>query len=215
LLLGGAVVAGLTCAAVVVLFGGGPAVAVVETGYSVVEGGDEGTGVSVGVVVENRTDKVARLTMVTVEIEGTGDDDCCENTYGFTIRTLLPGQRVGIGATWSGPGSGVTGIDVSVHGPADAETSLPPIDRRTVPIEEVTTSFSPANEPLVSFTTQGPRPWQDVDAFAIFRNADGDIVGGAGINGKERPAGVNPRRLQVAAGSRIPDAVTVEVYAFP
>jgi hypothetical protein len=213
LALAGAVVAGLTCAAVVVLSGGGPAVEVVETGYSVVEGGGPVTQVSFGVVVENRTDKVARLTMVTVEIEGERDD-CCENTYGFTIGMLLPGQRVGIGATRSAPGLRVTGIDVSVHGPADAETKLPPSDRRTTPIEDVSTSFSSDNGPLVSFTTGLPYRSQDVDAFVIFRNADGDIVGGADSHGVERPAGLNPRRLQVAAGGPVPEAVEVEVYAF-
>jgi hypothetical protein len=214
LALAGAMVAGLACAAVVVLFGDGPAVEVVETGYSVVDVGEHGTMVSFGVVVENRTDRVARLTMVAVEIETEGDDDCCRNTFGFTIETLLPGQRIGVGATRPGPGSRVTGIDVSVHGPADAEPSLPPGDRETVPIEDVRISFSPDNGPMVSFSIGSFNRWQDVDAFAIFRNADGDIVGGADTDGTERPAGLDPHRLQVAAGAPVAGAVEAELYAF-
>jgi hypothetical protein len=93
------------------------------------------------------------------------------------------------------------------------------IDRQVISATDVRMSFSPANAPAVSFTTasrHGTQPQEAGAAYAIFRNADKDIVGGTGASrADDRTTGVTiDPQWNLAAEAPVPELATVEVYAF-
>jgi hypothetical protein len=215
------VVAILACAAVVVRFGGaGPAVVVVEEGYSVVEDVEGQPMVSFGVVVENRTDEVARLLLVRVAIDD--GDDCCRDTYEFVVDSLQPGQRVGVGSTVPAPATGaprslradVEGIDVSVDGPGSTQEAHRVPEQEIARAEHVRVAYSPTNEPEVTFTTASRAGTRWEKAYAIFRDADGAIVGGTGTSARHPGVALADDQppWALVAEAPLPDLATVEVH---
>lgn len=193
----------------------GPAVEVIDRGFSMSESRDDERVLSFGVVVENRTDEIARLTLVRVELTD-GADGCCPQEHRFTIPKLLPRQRVGVGATVRISEPDISGIDVTVQGPVATDpTPLWREPEEAVATGDVEVSFSPANEPAVGFTVRSASTTapDEVAAYAIFRDADGAIIGGTGTE----PDGAgrrDPARRALIADAPIPSLAEVEVYAF-
>jgi hypothetical protein len=222
-------IAQLAAVAVVAIRGpddGRGGVEVVETGFS--ELSDDLAEVSYGVVVENNSDEVAYHTTVCVRLLVAGEDG--EGCREFTVEVLQPGQRVGFGsiASTSPAGATVTGVDAAIDGTAawDDPADYASVDREgdyddpylpwEVVADELAVVYSPENEPVVSFNAEprfGNAPVRNASAYAVFRDADGEILGASGAPLDLRLA--QPTRLSVVHDAELPDVASAEVYVFP
>jgi hypothetical protein len=207
--------------------GGG--LAVEETGFSSTPDG----AVSYGAVVENTSRAAAVNSFVSVwliDADGNRIDGPTSGEPWLTVRLarLLPGERIGLGATGPPPDREVAGVEVGVEQPAawvyplDGENWL----LQPVVVRDVATERGADGARLVftvdaAFTTAmvpggiGPNG----SYMAIFRDAAGAVVGGADCC--TEPSGstevVTPGRSQAALqlDFDLParaDAARTEVY---
>lgn len=154
--------------------------------------------VTVGIMVENTSDYVAVATGIEVRLRdgsgdrlphGLGDDGT------LSVPVLLPGQRFGVGATDLLDRGGTAELAVAVGEPAQWW----PAEHRVAEFAQVTTGElstirdSPI-ELTLRFTIDSGYPVSvgRRTAFAVFRNAAGEIVGGA--NDPARYPHVRPGR---------------------
>lgn len=124
-------------------------------------------------VVENTSDQVARNVSITIgllDASGTVLDADTESIY-----VLMPGQTFGIGDAGFPPG--VTDLDIQISEPSEWAD---PADFGEVTAEGISWEYDSFSDPIVSFTAtstydsqlDGPR------AYAIFRDASGNLIGG-------------------------------------
>lgn len=153
------------------------------TGYTpeAVAAGQDHDVVSWGVVVENTSDWVATYTDIAVDLVDPGGAVTLRDRPGAeTVVVLLPGERYG---------TGHTGMLTEGGEPADLEVEIGPsewvtADARGVEFAEITArGIETSNDERLRFVTafamessySTSRP---VWATAVFRNADGEIIGG-------------------------------------
>jgi hypothetical protein len=203
---------------------------VVETGSSIMSDSGEEREVSYGVVLENASSTyLAIQTRVMVRLtdaDGNQVRDRIEDPPGdpsWEIQTIFPGQRMGFGDDTYIDGNPVEELTVEV-----GQSLWMPIDQiRDVAAVTATDITFDRTEPglgaEITFMVAGGYALENsalssgairwAESHAIFRDADGNIVGGAGRAGNRHEPG-NPRIGHVGVSS-IPDrAVTdaTEIY---
>lgn len=199
----------VTATVVAVAPGGADSVRVVETGFSPATDPERGhEDVAWGAVVENTTDQVAYETELVAEVLDDSGDLIEEEVV--VVDVLLPGQRLGIG-----PRDGLreTGAadEVRIRVEETASWADPDPDLAPHVVSDVSVTYTRHNQPLVQFTVDGEPSPEDDYVYAIFRNRQGDIIGGA----RSRvPPGIGARFTGHVAPRAVLDGIeTVEVYA--
>lgn len=191
-------------------------VEIIEMGFSAgqdVGGSPEGgSDVSWGAIVENTSDRAAHgvdLRATYHDADGTTEDRL------YTVDLLLPGQRLGVGEDLVGP-LDLNGPVVDVGVTVDRVESWRPRDAgAAITADDVWVGYSPDGELTVAFVARSPNDSavESISTRAVFRNADGEIVGGlSGIAGLQ-PG--RPAQAWIVMPVEIPDASTVEVYILP
>jgi hypothetical protein len=189
-------------------------VEITEMGFSAgqdVSGTPEGASrVSWGAIVENTSDRAANgvdLRATYHDADGTTEDRL------YTVD-LLPGQRLGVGEDLVA--LDLNGPIVDVEFTVDRVESWRPRDAdAAIAADDVWVGYSPDGELTVAFVARSPNDSavESISARAVFRNADGEIVGGSsGITGLQ-PG--QPAQAWMVMPVEIPDASTVEVYILP
>lgn len=200
-------------------------VEVVEMGFSPVEAVGEnpgGSGVSWGAIVENTSDQAADGAVLRM-IYHDADGNTAER---YQTVDVLPGQRLGVGEDFSdhrsmrelsGP---VVDVEVTVD---QVESWRSPTASGAVAVDDVWAGHSPDGELAWSFVArsrEGEPAGRIVGGSAVFRNADGEIVGGSSDARVHRssdgevvpPQPDRPLQGWAVMPVDIPDASTVEVY---
>ncbi|MGH9214325.1 MAG: hypothetical protein ACRD2C_27210 [Acidimicrobiales bacterium] len=193
--------------------GDASAIEVVEEGWSTfTDFADTPTG-SYGFVVENTGDEIimgAELS-VTVYDEAEG----VVKTASGTVGSLRPGQRLGLGGDLYGDdvSNGVGDIDVQV-GQAQFPLEVPTDGELTVSGVDWTSDDFGLD---VTFTVESTFSEQ-IDApgaSAVFRNAAGDIIGGASGGMSNFIPANGSTGGQVTTIENVPDVDSIEVYVDP
>ncbi|TCO46541.1 hypothetical protein [Actinocrispum wychmicini] len=138
---------------------------------------------SLGVVLENTSDKVAYRTRVTYKLFDAGHSPITR-TYltDAVIPVMLPGQRVGAGVSDLQDSPKAASLEVQIGTttwlPRDALGGFSPVTAKYLR----TRPSPPGSPPLVSVdyheTSANCRPLYPAKVGAVFRDAGGKIVGG-------------------------------------
>ena len=182
--------------------------AVVDSGFSTYEGFDGPAG-SYGLIVENTSDQP--ITDFTVQVVVYDTDDTVVGSYDHTVAVVNPGARLGLGAEISDPlPNGIGRLDVRTE-----RAEGDPVPRGAFTVADVSTS----SDEFGVYTTFVVSSSYDVEfelshAYAVYRDAEGQIVGGA--NGL---IDLIPRRGrangEVTAFEVVPNVARAEVYVEP
>lgn len=181
---------------------------VVDSGFSTYEGFDGQVG-SYGLVLENTTDQP--ITNFTVEVVIYDTTDAVISSDPHAVAVVNPGVRLGLGAEVAGPlPNGIGRLDIQVE-----EGTGGPVPQGGFTITDVSTSsdeFGIYTAFVVSSTyeVELELPY----AYAVYRNAAGQIIGGANgfvdvIPARGRANG------EVTSFEVVPNVALAEVYVDP
>ena len=195
---------------------GSTTVEVVESGFSNFMGGydkDE-RAVTYGFIVENTGDEIA--TDISISISAYDASGTALASDSKTIYVLRPGESIGLGDEFFGDSfsTEVDSIDVQVSEPSNYSVEDVP-EEGALTAEGITTTADDYSV-TTKFTAKSTYG-QQLDypsAYAIYRNAAGDIIGGSSgsidfITANGSTAG------EVRSWELIPDIATTEVYLDP
>jgi len=156
---------------------GSEEIKVTESGFSVyTDQLSEEQRVSYGFVIQNNTENVATgvpITVAFLDDAGTVVGNADEN-----IGVLLPGQKMGIGDEPYDVGAAAT-MQVTVGEPSSWEA--PSDTYGEISAEGITTTIDDYGAPTSTFTANSTYGEQidSPNAYALYRNSGGDIVGGS------------------------------------
>jgi hypothetical protein len=182
--------------------------AVVDSGFSTYEGFDGPAG-SYGLIVENTSDQP--ITHFTVQVVVYDTDDTVVGSNDHTVAVVNPGARLGLGAEISDPlPNGIGRLDVRTE-----RAEGDPVPRGAFTVADVSTS----SDEFGVYTTFVVSSSYDVEfelshAYAVYRDAEGQIVGGANglIDLIPRQGRANG---EVTAFEVVPNVARAEVYVDP
>lgn len=189
-------------------------IAVVESGFSVyTDQLSEEERVSYGFTIQNNGDQVA--TSVPVTIAFLDDGGTVVGTADQNIGVLLPGQKMGLGDEPYDVATGAATMQVTVGEPSSWEA---PDNYGEITVAGISTTVDDYGAPTSNFTATSTYSEQ-IDspyAYAIYRNANGDIVGGSYGFLNFVPANGDTAG-EVTSYSSIPDidGTKTEVYVDP
>jgi hypothetical protein len=193
---------------------GDATVEVVETGFSNFTGGlDERSG-AYGFVVENTGDGLATDIQISVSAYDAGGTALASASH--TVYVLRPGEQMGIGDEFFGTtlSGEIDSIDVQVSEPSEYGADDVPTEG-ALTAEGITTR---ADEYSLSTTFTAKSTYgQQIDypsAYAIYRDADGNIVGGSRGSLDFLPANGSAAG-EVTSWDVIPNVATTEIYLDP
>lgn len=162
-----------------------------------------------GVVLENpnRTVMATGVRVVTRVLDASGAELLVDSAV---LNAVLPGQRMAVGRTLIEPLDSPTQLDIDVEvsawlRPASTTGALSARDVVTEPEEGggVITTFT--------VTSTWPDPDEGVDVTAVYRAADGKILGAESTALAKVVPGV-PTSGKIALLSPIPDLASTDVY---
>lgn len=173
----------------------GGTLTVVEAGFSTVQGDGETPGaVSYGVIIENASGAAALNSFVSIWLidsagERIGGPASGEPSLRARLTRLLPGERVGVGATEPSYDGEVADLQVEVEAAAEWVSPLGSENWLLQPVvaRDVATERG-ADSTTIAFTVDAGYTSEMVpgglgsygEYVAIFRDAAGAVVGGAG-----------------------------------
>jgi len=190
---------------------------VVESGWSH-EAKENGRVRSYGVIVENTSDRVAFQTTAEVRFIDAAGNDAMDPSGSFLdgrVTVVRPGERIGFGATFLADGDAATKMEVALTTAewwAEDNTAL---EFAAITVGDVATDRSHPPKQLMFAVTSGyTENLTSTRAAAVFRNADGKIVGGATAPGPSPlPSGRSEGSITVEYGIPLSaDPATIEVY---
>jgi hypothetical protein len=195
---------------------GAAEIEVVETGFQNIMGGwdrDEKTA-TYGFIIENTGDELA--TDISINVSVYDADGTALASDSQSIYVLRPGEQMGIGDEFYGENfaSDVDRIDVQVSEPSDYSRDDVP-DEGSVTADGITTSTDDYGV-TTKFTVTSTYD-QQLDSpygYAIYRNADGDIIGGSGRYLDFIPANGSVA-AEVSSYEVVPNIATTEVFIDP
>jgi hypothetical protein len=195
---------------------GDAAVAVVESGFSNFMGGfdQDERSVAYGYIVENSGDEVA--TDITISISAYDATGNAVASDSHTIHVLRPGEKMGLGDEFFGDtfAADVDRIDVQVSEPSGLGSEAVPADG-TLTAEGITTTADDYSV-TTKFTAKSTYAEQldYPSAYAIYRNAEGNIIGGSTGTVDFIPANGSVA-AEVRSWEAIPNIATTEIYLDP
>jgi hypothetical protein len=195
---------------------GDAAVAVVESGFSNFMGGfdQDERSVAYGYIVENSGDDVA--TDITISISAYDAAGNAVASDSHTIHVLRPGEKMGLGDEFFGDtfAADVDRIDVQVSEPSGLGSEAVPAEG-TLTAEGITTTADDYSV-TTKFTAKSTYPEQldYPSAYAIYRNAEGNIIGGSTGTVDFIPADGSVA-AEVRSWDAIPNIETTEIYLDP
>jgi hypothetical protein len=200
--------------------GGEPAgdatVEVVEQGFSNFMGGFDGDepSASYGFIVENTGDTVA--TDISISISAYDAAGTAVASDSETIYVLRPGEKIGIGdefygTTLTGP---IDRVDVQVSEPANYSVGEVP-DEGTLTAEGITTTADDygVNTTFTATSTYAEQI-DSPNAYAIYRDAAGKIIGGS-LGFLDFVPANGSVAAEVSSYELIPNIASTEVYPDP
>ncbi|HET6950316.1 MAG TPA: hypothetical protein VFI47_08075 [Acidimicrobiales bacterium] len=188
---------------------------VVESGFSNYMGGfdQDELKASYGFIVENKGDETA--TDVDISVSIYDEAGAVLSSEQHTIYVIRPGEKFGVGdEIYSGLTARVGKIEVQIGEPSPYATEVP--DEGGLTAEGVSTAAEEYGGLTTTFTVKSTYA-QQLDspyAYAIFRNANGAIVGGAWQILNFVPANGSTAG-EISSFDQIPDVATTEVYVDP
>lgn len=137
---------------------------------------------SYGVVVENTSDHVAVNTTVEVRAVETTDTGGLPGPGEFRIPILLPGQQFGVGATGGDPPELpdlAVEVDQGEWWPMDHDlVEFPEVSVDEVQVMRMSGQGDSGISLEVALDSDYPSPFGEQYRYAVFRNSEGEIVGG-------------------------------------
>jgi hypothetical protein len=195
---------------------GSATIEVVESGFSNFMGGfdQDERSVTYGFIVENTGDEVA--TDISISISAYDADGTALASDSKTIYVLRPGEQMGLGDEFFGDtfSAEVDSIDVQVSEPSNYSIDDIP-DEGTLTAEGITTTADDYSV-TTRFTATSTYA-QQLDfpsAYAVYRNTDGDIIGGSS-GSLDFVAANGSTAGEVSSWDLIPDVATTEVFLDP
>jgi hypothetical protein len=185
-----------------------------ESGFSVyTDQLSEEQRLSFGYTVQNNGDQVA--TSVPITVAFLDDAGTVVGTADQNIGVLLPGQKMGLGDEPYDVAANAATMQVTVGEPSSWES---PDNYGEITVEGISTNVDDYGAPTASFTATSTYGEQ-IDspyAYAIYRNAAGDIVGGSYGFMNFLPANGSTAG-EITSYSSIPDVdgAGTEVYVDP
>ncbi|HET6772114.1 MAG TPA: hypothetical protein VFH36_02325 [Acidimicrobiales bacterium] len=195
---------------------GDAAVAVVESGFSNFMGGfdQDQRSVAYGFIVENSGDDVA--TDITISVSAYDAAGTAVASDSHTIHVLRPGEKMGLGDEFFGDtfAGDVDRIDVQVSEPSGLGSEEVPAEG-TLTAEGITTTADDYSV-TTKFTAKSTYGEQldYPSAYAIYRNAEGTIIGGSTGTVDFIPANGSVA-AEVRSWEAIPNIETTEIYLDP
>src|SRR5918998_2224919 len=195
---------------------GDNAVVVVDEGFQPFMGGydqDERTA-SYGFIIENTSDEVATDISISVsafDASGTALASASHNVY-----VLRPGEKMGLGDEFYGENFASDVADVQIQVSEPSEYGLEDVpEEGTLTAEGVTTTSDDYG--LTTTFTARSTYGQQIDspqAYAIYRDAAGDIIGGS-TGYVDFIAANGSTAGEVTSWDLIPNVASTEVYIDP
>jgi len=191
-------------------------VAVVESGFSNFMGGfdQDERSVAYGFIVENSGDDVA--TDITISVSAYDAAGSAVASDSHTIHVLRPGEKLGLGDEFFGDtfAADVDRIDVQVSEPSGLGSEEVPAEG-TLTAEGITTTADDYSV-TTKFTAKSTYGEQldYPSAYAIYRNAEGKIIGGSTGTVDFIPANGSVA-AEVRSWEAIPNIETTEIYLDP
>lgn len=162
-----------------------------------------------GVVLQNPNAEVMAtgVRVVTRVLDADGTELLKDSAL---VNAILPGQRMAVGRTLIEPIDDPTQLDVTIEVsewlvPASPDGRLEAMDAVTEPVADG------GSETSFTVRSTWPEEEEGVDATAVYRAADGRILGAESTTIARVPTG-QPVTVQIPLLSPIPDLVTTEVF---
>jgi hypothetical protein len=181
---------------------------VVDSGFSTYEGFDGPAG-SYGLILENTSDQP--ITYFAVQVVVYDTNDTVVASYDHDVAVVNPGARLGLGAEVSDPlPNGIGRLDIRTE-----EGGGDPVPQGAFTVADVATS----SDEFGVYTTFIVSSSYDVEfelsyAYAVYRDAAGQIIGGAnGLIDLIPPGG--RATGEVTAFAVVPNVARAEVYVDP
>lgn len=195
--------------------GDGP-VQLVDSGFSnFTDSSDEPTA-AYGFVVHNTSDDI--LQSVEIQVVAYAANDKVITTKDFSIGTIRPDEKLGMGNELWGENlqGGLERIEVQISNNPDSVVDPAEIPDGAFEIGEVTTTADDYNMTTTFHATWTYAAELNIypSAYALFRDAEGKIVGGS--YGSAAPEeGATEADVELTTYDVIPDVETTEVYLEP
>lgn len=155
---------------------------VAESGWSH-EAKANGRVRSYGVIVENTSDRVAFQTTAKVRFVDAAGKDAMDPSGSFLegrVTVVRPGERVGFGATFLADGDAAVKMEVALTTAEWWGEDNTALEFAPITVGDVATDRShPPRHLTFTVTSDYSENLVSTRAAAVFRNAEGEIVGGA------------------------------------
>ncbi|HMG40695.1 MAG TPA: hypothetical protein VK611_05170 [Acidimicrobiales bacterium] len=190
-------------------------VQVVDQGFSNFEGTSGDSAGSFGFILENTGDDILQSVETQVVIYGSGDRVI--TTKDFSIGTIRPGEQMGFGDEMYGEDvqDGIDHLEVQVRDHSDAAADPADVPDGGFEITGTETTNDEYNM-TTSFHLVSTYTVEEVgypSTYVVFRDAGGDIVGGAW--GSAAFESAPEADVEVTTYDVIPDVDTTEVFVDP